>query len=275
MGDRPEGVNDDVESGDIRADIQQTRDELSETIDAIQERLRPRNLVAQAGETVKEATVGKVKEMATSAGEKMSEAASQTREAAGGAAEYVLESGWVQRIRENPVPAIIAGFGVAWLAFAETGPALRRGYRRGYYRSDYDSAVGTTGQTGESRSDQWRDTLEPQREAWRSGGGAAERWSRGAADSVRRTSRRAGNRFQSAMRTNPLAVGAIAAGIGAAIGFALPETERENELMGQSRDAMVDRAQDMARDAAERVTNAADSVKGAGDQAIDTITRSD
>jgi ElaB/YqjD/DUF883 family membrane-anchored ribosome-binding protein len=275
MGDRPEGVNDDVETGDIRADIQQTREELSETIDAIQERLRPSNLVAQAGETVKEATVGKVKEMATSAGEMMSEAASQTRDAAGGAAEYVLESGWVQRIRENPVPAMIAGFGLAWLAFAEAGPARRRGYRRGYYGSDPDYAVGTTGQTGEIRSDEWREALEPRREAWRGERGSVQRWSRGAAGSVRRTSQRAGNRFQSAMRTNPLAVGAIAAGIGAAIGFALPETERENELMGQSRDAMVDRAQDVARDAAERVKNAAESVKGAADQAIDTITRGD
>ena len=98
--------------------------------------------------------------------------------------------------------------------------------------------------------------------------GAAERWSRGAADSVRHVA--AGRQPVSKRDAdNPLAVGAIAAGIGAAIGFALPETERENELMGQSRDAMVDRAQDLARDAAERVTNAADSVKGAGDQAID------
>jgi ElaB/YqjD/DUF883 family membrane-anchored ribosome-binding protein len=274
MGDRPEGVNDDVVTGNIRADIQQTREELSETIDAIQERLRPGNLVAQAGETVKEATVGKVKEMATSAGEMMSEAASQTRDAAGGAAEYVLESGWVQRIRENPVPALIAGVGLAWLAFADAGPARRRGYRRGYYGSDPDYAVGTTGQTGENRSDEWREALGPQRDTW-GGERPGQRWSRGAAESVRRTSRRAGNRFQSAMRTNPLAVGAIAAGIGAAIGFALPETERENELMGQSRDAMVDRAQDVARDAAERVKNAAESVKGAADQAIDTITRGD
>jgi ElaB/YqjD/DUF883 family membrane-anchored ribosome-binding protein len=258
MGDRPEGVNDEFEKEDIRADIQQTREELSETIDAIQERLRPRNLVAQAGETVKEATVGKVKEMATSAGEMMSDAASQTREAAGGAMEYVLESGWVQRIREHPVPAMIAGFGLSWLAFAEIGRAPRRAYRRAYYGPDYDYAVGTTGQTGQSqtgqsRTDEWRDTLEP----------------------VRRTARRAGNGFQSAMRTNPLAMGAVAAGIGAAIGFALPETEAENEWMGESRDAMIDRAQDMARDAAERVKGAADSVKGAADQAIDTIARGD
>ena len=110
----------------------------------------------------------------------------------------------------------------------------------------------------------------------RRGAAAAERRSggRAAQPTARRTSRRAGNRFQRDADQS--------AGSGgdrgrhwAAIGFALLETERENELMGQSRDAMVDRAQDLARDAAERVTNAADSVKGAGDQAIDTITRSD
>jgi hypothetical protein len=117
-------------AGDIRADIQQTREELSETIGAIQDRLRPRNLVAQAGETVKDATVGKVKEIATSAGDMVTDAAKQTREVAGDTVDRVMSSGWIQRVRENPVPAIIAGLGLACLASPGFRQALRRGVRR-------------------------------------------------------------------------------------------------------------------------------------------------
>jgi hypothetical protein len=127
MGDRPEGVNDTVLAGDIRADIQQTREELSETIGTIQERLRPRNLAAQAGETVKDATIGRVKEIATSAGDMVTDAAKQTRDVAGDTVDRVMSSGWVQRVRENPVPAIIAGLGLACLA----SPGFRRALRRG------------------------------------------------------------------------------------------------------------------------------------------------
>jgi hypothetical protein len=274
MGDRPESMSgtvrgdqdEDITTGEIKADIQQTRVDLSETIDAIQERLRPGNLLAQAGETVRDATVGKVKQMATNVGEKASEVASQTRDAAGSLIDRILDSGLAQRIRENPVPAVVAGIGLAWLAVTNGAAAPKRGPRRKYSGADrssgggggYDYAVGTVGQDREPRSDDWRDERE---------------WSREAAAGVRRTSRRAAGQFQRAIRMNPLAASAIAAGVGAVIGFALPETERENEWMGQSRDAVVDRAQDMALDAAERVKDAAGSVKGAADQAIDSIAR--
>jgi hypothetical protein len=129
MGDRPESVNDAVLDGDIRADIQQTRVEIAETMGAIQERLRPRNVVAQAGETVKDATVGRVKEITASAGEMVIDAAKQTREVAGGTLDRVLSSGWVQRVRENPVPAILASIGLACLASPGFRRALRRGVR--------------------------------------------------------------------------------------------------------------------------------------------------
>jgi hypothetical protein len=259
MGDRPEGMSDE----EIRADIAHTRAELSETLDAIQDRLRPSNLAAQARESVRDATVGKVKAMATTAGEKASEMMAQTRDAAEVVVERVRTNPLIERIRDHPVPAALAGIGLAWLALADRGSAARRRYDRvdreagGFGHAEY--AVGTTGQ-GREAGAVWSD------ETSRPG-------LREAAEGVRRTSRRAGSQLQQAMRTNPLAVGAIAAGVGAAIGFALPETERENEWMGESRDAMIDRAQEMARDAAERVKDAADSVKGAADQAIDTIAR--
>ncbi len=48
---------------------------------------------------------------------------------------------------------------------------------------------------------------------------------------------------------NPLAVGAVALALGAAVGFAIPLTEAENEYMGETRDNFFEQAQVTAQDA--------------------------
>jgi len=49
---------------EIRSQIEQTRAEMSQTLDAIQARLSPRRLVNDAAQSVKDATVGRVKRLA-------------------------------------------------------------------------------------------------------------------------------------------------------------------------------------------------------------------
>ena len=49
---------------EIRAQIEHTRAEMSETIDAIQARLRPSRLMTDAKQSVKDATVGRVRRFA-------------------------------------------------------------------------------------------------------------------------------------------------------------------------------------------------------------------
>jgi hypothetical protein len=48
---------------------------------------------------------------------------------------------------------------------------------------------------------------------------------------------------------NPLAVGAVALALGAAVGFAIPLTKKENEYLGEYRDNVVEKAQATAQDA--------------------------
>ena len=64
------------------------------------------------------------------------------------------------------------------------------------------------------------------------------------------------------MRENPLVAGAAAAVIGAVVGIALPETERENEWLGDAKETVMDRAQDVAREAATAVQEAAGDMAG-------------
>ena len=62
------------------------------------------------------------------------------------------------------------------------------------------------------------------------------------------------------VRDYPLAVGAAALIIGASLGMAVPETESENEWMGEARENAVQRAQDAASGAVDRVKEVATEV---------------
>jgi hypothetical protein len=71
---------------------------------------------------------------------------------------------------------------------------------------------------------------------------------------------RAEDRLRQALRENPLGVGAIALALGTAVGLAIPETEREHQLMGEARDSLVERAQSAAQDTIEKVQQVASDV---------------
>ena len=55
--------------------------------------------------------------------------------------------------------------------------------------------------------------------------------------------------YEHYIEENPLAVGAVALALGAAVGFAIPLTKKENEYLGEYRDSMVEKAQATAQDA--------------------------
>lgn len=247
---------------EIRIEIAQTREEISETIDAIQEKLRPRNIVANATERVKAATTEKVKAMADTAGDTAHTMMERTRETAGG---------FMNTVRDNPIPAAMIGIGAAWLLS-----------RRSSSSSSSWSATGSSYYGGSHRRASYADSgLYGRRAAgseWDSGdrgigqqvsGSAqdvtarAKEYATETGDAIRRTGRRAQNQFQRMMSDNPLLVGAGALLLGAAFGLAVPETERENELMGETRDAVVDRAQELAGDAASKLHDAASTVADA------------
>ena len=104
MDDAARGVDKDTDEDprtrEIRKDIAQTREQMSETIEAIQERLTPGYIATQATETVKNVASRKAQQMANTAGD---------------AADYVMESSFIQTLRSNPVPTALVGIGAAWL----------------------------------------------------------------------------------------------------------------------------------------------------------------
>jgi hypothetical protein len=254
---RPAGPDLDPESHhrtrEIQSEIAHTRAEMSETIEAIQDRLRPANLVADATAKVKTATTEKVKSMADTASGTAQEVMRETRDRA-----YDL----VEGAKRNPIPALMIGAGVAWLLMDRSRHTGGSGARRNEW-SDY-SPVGGRGYEG---GDYYRAVDDPvygdvDYRQTRPGDDSLTSRSREAVNdarvTARRTARRTQNQLQRMLTENPLLVGAAAVLAGAAVGASLPETGRENELMGETRDSVVDRAQEAAREAASTVREVAE-----------------
>ena len=102
----------------IRSQIEETRAEIGETIDAIQERLSPSRVITDAKETVKEATVGRVKNLTGHVSGQLSRVSAESSLGA----QSVL-----QRVRNRPVPFALIGL-------AATG-ILHRLIRRSHPRN--------------------------------------------------------------------------------------------------------------------------------------------
>jgi hypothetical protein len=145
---------------EIEHEIEQTRAEMSGTIDEIQERLNPDRLKEQAKEAAHDATIGRVVDAKDQAVEKVQELASQAtdkvRSMTGGNSDSGGSDGMasqftgtardtgsniVETIRANPVPAAIAGAGLGWFltrrsdhfegrsGYMSNSPSTQRGYR--------------------------------------------------------------------------------------------------------------------------------------------------
>jgi len=81
----------------------------------------------------------------------------------------------------------------------------------------------------------------------------AERLGQEAEWRARRMATRTKQSFWENLEENPLAIGAVLAIAGAAIGAAMPSTEYEDQLMGDTRDHLFDEAKDRAQDVVGRM----------------------
>lgn len=254
--------DEDVETEQLRAEIEDTRADMSQTINEIQERLSPDHLMDQVKETVREATIGKVEKVMNKVGETLGEVTEPAREVMTRAGSTIKEAGTSvgYGVWRNPIPIALIGLGVGMLW-------MRR--RRGNgYSYDYDTSQTTTqrtkrqnlsgGQIGQTRyASTGTGTLNQVKEsasdlANRSTE-ALSNLSSKARDGVNTVS----TRFGQVLRDNPLAVGAVAVAAGTAVGLALPSTRLENEYIGETSERLVDKAQEVARGAMDKVQDAA------------------
>lgn len=258
----------DERTRELQAEIADTREEMSETIEAIQERLRPGNIMSNATDTVKEKARESVRGLTDNAGERA--------------------SGMMREVKHNAVPALMIGAGVAWMLMDRSRhnngrrwETRQRGWSAGTtpgrreYGTGYEANYGRTG-TGLDLEDDaeysdvdYRRDYDSQRRGLTSDvSGRASNVMDSARDRWQRTTRNTTSGLQRLMRDNPLLVGAAAVLVGAAVGAALPETERENEMMGETRDTVVNQAQEMAQNAASTVKDVASNIPSQVTEAV-------
>jgi ElaB/YqjD/DUF883 family membrane-anchored ribosome-binding protein len=229
---------------EIEREIGQTRNRLSRDIDELGNKLSPQNLKEEAKSAIKGAAHGAV----SNVGEQARRTGSRL----------------VEVIRENPLPVIAVGAGVTWLLtqrshsqvsgtrmarYAYTGPERRQG-------DSWQSGSGIRSRVGGTVSGVKDSVSEAANSVAERAGEFKDRAGERIGDlgsEARRKSRRIKTNLQHAAEENPLALAIGAAVVGLALGMLLPGTQREDELMGSSRDQLVDRAERTA----ERVKDAA------------------
>ena len=346
----------------LREQIERTREDMSQTINELQERLSPQHLAQQARDTVREATVGRVQQLVGSASDTASQVARRAQEAAGPMVEQVRErpmpialagvgaglawwlmrrassrqtwsrddmndwdddtmstrdyrrdygsasygneqwrgqgdGGWMRVLRDNPVPASIAAASIGYMLWSRRSAVMADDdYARSAAYAGYDDdpfAPSTTERvsgTARELGRQARDKAVAVGEQARETASAIAEQARGKAsalgekaaetasalgeqarekasaisgqvsDTVRSARVRAGQvsrqtttQFDHWMHENPLAVGIAALAAGAVVGLTMPRTHAENQVMGASRDALMDRASESAQQLKEQV----------------------
>jgi hypothetical protein len=196
----------------IRAEIGETRERISHDLDEIGERLNPHNVKEDIQDGIREATIGRVEQMARHAGDSLIGAG----------------SGIIQTIRDNPLPAAVAGLGLVWL-FASRAESSSRGV------AGRPPEPGTVDKAREKVADV--------------AGQAQEAASRVTAPPVQQV--------HSVFQENPLAIAAGAIALGLVAGLLVPETRPEKRVMGDVGERIVDKVSEAASEAAEKATNVA------------------
>jgi ElaB/YqjD/DUF883 family membrane-anchored ribosome-binding protein len=271
MGERTDAVSGDTR--EIRRDIDRTQREMSHTIDEIQYRLSPHYMMERTKDSVREA---------------------------GLRTSHTI----MDRIRENPLGAAMVGVGVFLLMRGHDHDTDAYGYGGYGYATDFDTPYGGRefSSVGEYRdlsyegggridhakqrlsnvADEAKDRVSGAVDSAKdrvSGavGSAKDATSdavRSAAeqaqhlrDIARYRARNARYQARDVMRESPIVAGVAALALGAIVGALIPETDRENELMGSTRDQLLDRGKELAREGVNRATDIATAATTAATEA--------
>jgi hypothetical protein len=282
-------------AAEIEREVDQERERVADTIDALQSKLSARALVEEASRAIYEH---------------------------GGDIGRTLG----RQLRDNPLPALLTGVGLVWLMTGSGARAPRYGswdedhrdvYRTGqppeltpayggggfreraseWGHAAASAAADAAGSTraaltgaGESLAEGGRSVQESARQARDWGGrqaGSVQESARQARDwggrqagSVQEAGRQARDwsgrqvqdaqeRLQAELEAHPLVLGGIAFALGAALGAALPNTRAENELVGRQADRVRQRAGEIASAEADKAMAVASAVVDEGKEIVE------
>lgn len=248
-------------SAEIEADVEASRSDLDRNVEALKQKMTPGQLF---DETVR---------------------------MLGGAGQQVAAK-FADQAKANPMPLAVMGLGLAWLMMSnnksQAGSAAygRAGYEPRSFAASYDpvtayvpeaSGEGASHglkdkarQLGEKAQDMVADVQEKVAGARDTladtGRSAGHRLSAGL-DSARQGASDAGRRAQQTfidmLQAEPLLIAGAGLLVGLAVGAALPATEAEDRVFGETRDKLVEKGKAMAHEGLEKVSAATEATYGA------------
>ena len=260
------------ETENIKAQIEETRAGMGETIDAIQEKLSLSNISEQVSErvntaiesakdTVYDATVGKAVHFMRNTGREIS------------------DSTLIHTVRENPLPFVLIGLGAGLLAyqgFSRKADGRVRVYQRPQPYTGREAQSSSVMDTAQGGIRSVKDTVSnaagsAYEGVTRAAGSAidgvtraAESTYQGAGDLAHRAAEKAGDIGARAQETynyyleeKPWAIAAVALAAGAVVGMAIPSTRYEGKLMGETKINLLNKAQDSANEFIDKAKHAA------------------
>ncbi|QKT03999.1 DUF3618 domain-containing protein [Ectothiorhodospiraceae bacterium 2226] len=243
-------------AAEIEAEISHTRAEMHETLDAIQRKLSP--------------------------GQVLDEALHYLRDGPG---DYFTQLG--ESVKRNPLPVAMLGLSMGWLALASradqggyTGAGVTRswgkasggtgekmgdmGERAGELGTRMGEQVGELGERAQQAGEDLRHTLEDVGQRGRRGlhqaRDQATRWR----EEMRGQGMRARQGIEHLFQEQPLLLGLLGVAAGAALGAALPASRQEDELMGDAADQWRERAKAFGEEQVEKVQNVVEEAGAAG-----------
>lgn len=191
---------------EINREIERSRARLSGTIDEIMDRFSAERLKDRAWDEIRA----------------MTRPGSRARDTG---------SSLVDTIRNNPIPAAMAGAGLIIL--------FARGSEGGRYQAEVQAT--TKGKTAEAREKVHDISQKAREKAQRLRGRVSEKTGY-AGEELSGKAGEVKSIFHDLVEDNPLAVVAAAFAIGSALGLGLPETRKERELLGEAGEAMRETA---------------------------------
>lgn len=231
---------------ELEREIDATRAELRQTLEELEHRLSPTDILDQV--------------------------MSRVRRDGG---EFAGNLG--QSMKENPVPALLTSIGIAWMMAAngrQHSSYSTSGASSGMHESKSrmrESAgrmkerLRSAKEAARHRGESAREGLASTRSRLSGTASSARHRAQGMSSAARRGAGRARSGMDYLWHEQPLILGAIGLAAGAIAGAAMRPTEQEDEALGAIRDRALDRAKaagmDSARHARDRVQHAADEAK--------------
>lgn len=249
-----------MSSEEIREEIEQTRDDMGDTLDAITRKLSPGELL------------------------------DRFLQYARGPKGFARNLG--QSIKENPVPVTLIGIGLAWLMAATSGehrtrtagvdveaypPSEQRGVKEkmGEAMHSVREKVSGVSQSIKDTAGKMKEKAYSAREKTQQAGQRISDTASGAGQQAGRlgsATRHQATRVKEGIsymwHEHPITLAAIGLALGAAVGAMFPSTRIEDETMGEARDRLKEKAREMGEEQLEKGKEAA---RAAGEAAQEEL----